>query len=156
MRLNENPTELLAVIGQHVVGDLDWAGLRGASVVVRELLQFFLTCKPFLQVSPACWAAISRQVPAMIWQLGIGDMLKKHGLLDFMCHQIHHQALNFSIPGTAYNKHSPGLQASSWCEWLLLERSLQAADGLVGRQPSESLRAIRADSSGAGQFCCTP
>ena len=59
------PPELLEVLGQHIVGVMEVAGLRGVSVVVRESAQLAQSSKVFLSLVLNYWRTLSKQIPVL-------------------------------------------------------------------------------------------
>lgn len=145
MDLEALPPELLELLSQHVVGVVEGAGLRGVSVVARELAQLAQSSKLFLPLVLNCWRTLSNQTPVLFHQFGINDILQKYDCLHFLGQQRIQGPVNLRNVSPVPQKHSPGLQALGWLEKDSLERHLSQTNGPLATLPLRAgLKHVRA------------
>ncbi|KAK9827753.1 hypothetical protein WJX74_000560 [Apatococcus lobatus] len=111
MLLLELPLDVLQRLGEHIVGEVEVAGLRGPSVIAREVAQLSLVSRGFSPVVSRAWATLSKTVPAILCLTDVSDILQECGCQHFLGNEPQYGPVNkrnFEAP--VPRKHSPGLQ----------------------------------------------
>ena len=147
MSLPSLPADVLQRVGDFLVGEAEAAGLRGVSVIAREVAGVNRTSKSLLPLSASAWATLEGQIPQILYQLGVSDILNDHGyasLLGSPPVQGPVNMMNFQSP--TLRKHSAGLHALSCVEKYFLREYLTSSKGpFATAQPARSaLAQIRA------------
>lgn len=130
MELERLPPEVISILGEHLVGVVEPAGLRGVSVITREIAQMAQSSKLFHTLVASSWITLSDQTPALFHQFGINDVLEKHGYLHFLGQPRIQGPVNFvNFVSRDFETLSPGLQALGSLEKKMLKHALSKTDG---------------------------
>lgn len=130
MKLENLPPDVIGLLGECFVGTVEPAGLRGVSVVAREISQLAQSSRTFLPLVVKAWETLRDQTPALFHQFDVNDILEKHGCLHLLGQQTIRGPVNLcNFTSNAPRKHSPGLHALGWLEKDSLDRYLSQTDG---------------------------
>ncbi len=149
MLLEQLSVEILGEIGKHVADDMEVAGLRGPSVIVRDIANLALAGRLLFPLVTQAWTALCQQLPAMLWQLDICDTLRANNSTALFQYAPHLGAVNLLNSSTRMpTKHSSGLQGLSVIEKVFLRAALRSKVGPNSpRKPlSAGLESVRAPS----------
>ncbi len=135
--LDHLPTEVLNVVGDHLAGGLEVAGVCGPSVLVRDIAQLAAVSKSVAPIVQRAWAALGQQLSDALFQMEIGDLLDEAYKMEPFDVTRAFGPVDSQNSATHLAKlHSSGLQALQYPEKLLLCRALKAPDGpLQPRRP---------------------
>ncbi|KAK9818739.1 hypothetical protein WJX74_006408 [Apatococcus lobatus] len=130
MGLLELPADVLQQVGELFVGEVEAAGLRGVSVVAREVASLVRVCKRVQPLVGSMWAALDKQTPQILSQLGISDILDEHGYGHLLGDKPYFGPINLqNHQAPTLRKHSAGLHALGRVERLLLRKHLSSVTG---------------------------
>lgn len=127
--LNSLPQDILEKIVDFVFGEVEIAGLRGPSVISRDIAELAAVSKSLLPLVSRAWNSLSLQMPGLLSQLDIPNLLKQHSISHLLGEAPYFGPVNRRNYQTPPNKHSPGLHALGSLEVLKLRHYLDSADG---------------------------
>ena len=141
------PVDVLQKLGEFVVGEVEPAGLRGTSVVSREIARLALVNKCLLPLVTEAWLALEHQTAEILHQLAVGDILKTvHWRRPSGQTQYYGPVNMQNFDVTNPRKHSPGLHALGLFERAKLQETLKSTSGPLAQKPplAAGLTAARA------------
>lgn len=137
MSLLDMPADILQQLGETFVGETEAAGLRGVSVVARQVASLGQVCKGLMALVAAAWTSLSRQTPAIFSQLGILDVLDDYSCGYMLGDQPYFGPVNLqNYQAPTLRKHSPGLHGLGRVERFLLKGYLCSPNGPFSPWPT--------------------
>lgn len=147
MSLLDMPADIVQQLGETLVGEAEAAGLRGVSVVARQVATLGQVCKGLLPLVATAWTSLSHQTPEIFSQLGISEILHENKCGYMLGDQPYYGPINLqNHQAPTLRKHSPGLHALGRVERFLLQEYLRSPNGPFGPLPQTKLfmRQLRA------------